>query len=302
MKTLGKLLSKGQNTVIPIMKGGIGNQLFIYSAAIAFQKKLSGSLQIDKYSGFGNFDTYNRSYSLPNYLKVNKSTINMHFDIPIARQLYRSVGNKLSFMPIVYQDKQLTEILVGSANMQPRPHSKIILDGYFQDWRIPYSVSDQLVAVFDNERIMRAKFLFSEFVEEPEISAAVHLRRFEHTLEELSFIKSYCDKLKSKYSNMGIEKFYIFSENQEIAQIARTVFGDRTTNLSLTVNSDIDEFFLISQFRNIAITESTFGWWAAWLGQKNGSTNSVVASKRSKIVGVSSWRPEVIVPRSWELI
>jgi hypothetical protein len=287
--------------IISVIKGGIGNQLFIYAAGLALSQKLVCELVLDGGSGFGSHDEYSRDYQLTNYLDIVHPHTHIGYNSR-ARRLSLRLASRIPLLGLqIVPDVDLNGLLEVSSrgDLLIIAREKYVLDGYFQDWRIPDLVSDTLFYSFKKSSLDSAEREFHALCHDAENTAAVHLRRFERTPEEDDFLREYCWKLKAALDLQGVKQFVVFSEDVNLAQLALSIFGAQSAWAGSHQRTDQEEFFLISKFATIAITRSTFGWWAAWLGSKAGATKRVFASGVPKTEGRSTWWPEKMVSPDW---
>lgn len=287
--------------IISVIKGGIGNQLFIYAAGLALSQKFDCELVLDGGSGFGSHDEYSRDYQLTNYLDIDHPHVHIGYNSRARRFCFR-LASRISPLGLqLVQDVDLNGLLEVSSRGEflTIARETYVLDGYFQDWRIPDLVSDTMFRSFNKSSFDSAKRCFHALCRDEKTAAAVHLRRFEYTPEEDDFLRDYCWKLKQALELQGVKQFVVFSEDANLAQLALSIFGIKSVWAGLKERTDQEEFFLISQFATIAITQSTFGWWAAWLGSKAGATKRVFASGVPKMEGRSTWRPDNMVAPDW---
>lgn len=287
--------------IISVIKGGIGNQLFIYAAGLALSQKLACELVLDGGSGFGSHDEYSRDYQLTNYLDIDHPHILIGYNSRARRLCFR-LASRISALGIqIVHDVDLNGLLEVSprGNLLTIARETYVLDGYFQDWRIPDLVSDTLFRSFSKSSLDSAQRDFQALCHDAQTTAAVHLRRFEYTHEEDDFLREYCCKLKQLLALQGVKQFVVFSEDAKLAQLALSIFGIQSAWAGSHERTDHEEFFLISQFATIAITRSTFGWWAAWLGSKAGATKRVFVSGVPKKEGRSTWRPDKMAAPDW---
>ena len=112
-------------------------------------------------------------------------------------------------------------------------------------------------------------------------SCAIHVRRGDYLLKEyahLFLIKDkeyYMQALEYLTKQTDIQKVYIFSNDiewcrKELNLHKETVYGDELNGLS-----DTEELFLMSKFKNIIISNSTFSWWSAKIDQTTSKKNII---------------------------
>lgn len=131
-------------------------------------------------------------------------------------------------------------------------------------------------------------------------SAALHVRRTDylaphtagiHGVCPLEYYKSAVELIERKLNRV---KWWIFSDDPD------WVSGQEFfRNLGEVVRGDIrnpwSDFWMMSACRHFVIANSTFSWWAAWLGEKNGSL--IVAPRRWFVDPQRNC--DRIVPRRW---
>lgn len=114
---------------------------------------------------------------------------------------------------------------------------------------------------------------------------AIHVRRTDYlNLPEIynvltiNYYRSAVNYFNEKYTGV---KFWLFSDDIEGAQ----VFLSDIVHFDQIVNSPInvplgENMQLMSNFKGIIIANSTFSWWAAYLGHMSGKTFDVVLPTR----------------------
>lgn len=82
--------------------------------------------------------------------------------------------------------------------------------------------------------------------------------------------------------------FYIVTDEAEWARMQFAEERDVTVVDVNTETKDIDEFFLLSSCNHQIVSESTFGWWAAYLNTSKDAKIMVPADAEGKIFK-SNW-------------
>ena len=105
----------------------------------------------------------------------------------------------------------------------------------------------------------------------PEDSVAIHVRRGDYVNNEvhetigIKYFKQSIDKIKTMTNN---PHFFVISDDiswcKNNLKIPRCVYVDFTEN-------EIEDFEIIKLCTHKIISNSTFSWWAAFLGEKNKS-------------------------------
>ncbi|MBU3984381.1 MAG: alpha-1,2-fucosyltransferase, partial [Proteobacteria bacterium] len=97
--------------------------------------------------------------------------------------------------------------------------------------------------------------------------------------------------------------YFLFSDDPEAARAKLTLPEDRVTFVSHNqgdVNAYAD-LWLMTQCRHFITANSTFSWWGAWLGGKDGA---IVICPSTKLTSgtITSWNFEGQIPDGWQKI
>jgi len=250
-------------TVVAIIKGGLGNQLFAYAAARAFALRSGRDLLVDAHSGFTR-DGYQRQFRLDRLPITGRlAPPELCLGDP-KRARYRWTRQLNKILPpnrrnyLREKPDQTPSQLLGFQSKRDLVH----LDGYWQD-----------EAYFiDRERKIRAELAPPPFPEGPlaelqrEIattpSVSIHLRRVR-----------YPRRLTANYYNSAIQSalaiepeacFEVFGDEVDWAR-ERLDFAGRPARFHQPAEDELDDFRLLSACRHAIVANSSFSWWAAWL-------------------------------------
>jgi hypothetical protein len=260
--------------LIARLKGGLGNQLFIYASAYAFCRDFGYKLYIDSRTGFLR-DRYKRVNKI-DALIIDARYKNFHsllyfvfkkFSPKLASFLYKN------WHEIVEKDYKAFTVF----NLpHPRP-SRIVFDGlwqsaaYFSKYR--NEILEQII--FQNQHEYQKNDLY-DFIKRS-VSVAVHVRRVDYSnCLDLGYYRRAMAFLDNKIRN---PTYFVFSDDVEWCKInfsdaENVVFVDNVND------SDCEEFYLMLQCKHFIIANSSFSWWAAWLS--NTDYKTVIASKTFK--------------------
>jgi len=271
------------NKVVIRLKGGLGNQLFIYAFGLSFSKKTNIEVCYDMFSGFIINDF--------KHLQTTKS---------LMKKYFKFISN-ISFWhhPLFYLLRKLrskkflnSTYLLGEFENLKSLEEKIIkekglffIEGYFQNYQYIKDVIPEI------KRTIKLKNLgvYQNLIRSNN-SIAIHIRVNDYGVE---FPQDYYEKayllISEKFKNYSL---YIFSDNFSWCSENLSFF-----NRCKVVNSGDDEidFHLMSLCNHHVITIGTFGWWAAIL---NNNENGIVVAP---IVNYNFYN-EKYYPDSWILI
>lgn len=262
--------------VVVRLSGGLGNQLFqIAAGLLAANKSGISSIYLDA-RFISNYETKRNlesGFIFEHFENVTPGVLNAFFisfasRFRVARILDKRIG---SFAFIGYPETLF--------NLDGSQLKNILLDGYFQSPSIAYSLKNQ-GGIFD--KLTRSYKNLKESL--PKAYAryvAVHIRRGDYVSSKNAskvFKTISLDYYRSAVKHFPLNtKFIIFGDDDE----TRSAFSDEIGGLdasSLRLNLS-EEFMLLAMAEHYVIANSTFSWWAAYLGYNE--------SKR------------VIAPRDW---
>lgn len=233
------------------LRGGIGNQLFIYSAAWVLSNQIETNPIFDS-SGISHLDCIS-SIAIPGqYLsKFEEKIINFSRN---SRYLTRKNMN--------FPDSSNPARILRNS----------YISGYFQDSTFAVILKKQ--GFFDNfifsDKSKRMEDLFSEIYQEN--STLMHLRFGDYrqageTLGNLS--QSYYKNAITGYSQIANNPIYVLSDEPEVARVFLKEFGDSDIRIvpRSTEISTFDYLRIFGAANRIILANSTFSWWGAFLAQ-----------------------------------
>lgn len=257
-----------KQSVIIGLSGGLGNQLFQYSAGRSLSLSLDCDLSID-YSWF--LAGYNRKYSLDTFnlpfgilgdsrilpvkldvirTRVAKKFLNTRFGLPIYRE------------PHFHFDQEFKLI-----------KSPVFLDGHFQSERYFREYQE----IIRSDLCLIDPFpdrCFSVISDIKVFDAiAVHVRRGDYLSSKKNFLiynqislKYYIEAVKVISDGLKNPKCFIFSD--DISWAKEHLKFDVPMNF-VDANPNDEAYWdlrLMSACNHFVIANSSFSWWGAWLG------------------------------------
>lgn len=271
-----------KNSIFIRLKGGFGNQLFIYAFGFAQAKKLNKKLYIDNISGFGNKnDEYKSVYSLDG-LQIKDTLISdTIYKYIFANRFFWYIAIKLNLVHIEESPKEYLDVSYSK---------KYFYDGYWQShkyferFRKEITTNLQLSSV--NHKNIET---YKEQILSSNNSVAIGMRFYEetstaadnHEVKDLSFYKNAINIMEGKLSD---STYFVFSTDIKRASkilkqlnVTNAVF----INPILDKNSAKFDLYLMSLCKNFILSNGTFYWWAAYLGEK--SDSFIIAPKEGFI-------------------
>jgi hypothetical protein len=291
-------------TVIPRIFGGIGNQLFIYAAARRLALVNNADLALDVVSGFAYDSEYRQRYQLDHFhIPCRQATARERLEpfSRVRRNLMRRFNRRRPFAERAYLrqegldfDRRLLDL---------RPRDLLYLEGY---WQSESYFKDVEVTLRQDLRIQPPSDPANQEMARrirDSLAVAVHVRFF----DDPSATDTH-NNVPSGYYERSVEcmeacvsgaHYYLFSDQPEAARAKIPLQDER---LTLVSHNRGDEFayadlWLMRQCRHFIIANSTFSWWGAWLGEREGT--QIIAPGFEKRSGLSGWGFDGLLPERW---
>ncbi len=264
-----------KNVIITELSGGLGNQLFQYSAGKSLAKKLGVPLILD----LGNYKDSKRPYAL-DIFDINPRIATIE-EIEQAKrgEIFRKIAHKISARlenPVSYILLLITGFYVFK---EPYSHfypdffrlpKNSLLRGNWQSQKYFENIIDDL----RNELVFRSDIKEKCLEMLSQISSinsvSIHVRREDYLDKPEKYpvcsIEYYKEAVKILEQKISEPVYFIFSDDTKwfkgnMGFIKNAIFiSDKTYR-------DCDEFFLMSLCKHNIIANSSFSWWAAKLGK-----------------------------------
>jgi len=292
------------------LKGGFGNQLFIYAFAKKLEKIHKAKIIIDVSSGFKNDYKYQRSLQLDK-LSVNRDFFCFDNTTLFSKKLLRKASFIINnFLPnsrkffYVEKDNRYDDsfIHIGSES------KTIYFDGYWQSENYFEDIADELVKDLQFKKKHKEEVIdFSNNLIEDN-SVSVHVRNYNSSFYESNSYNLDVDYYENAFNEIKLRmnepKFYIFCEKNALTSKLESFFRSHNSifiNEELKDSSFDVDFYLMSICKHHIIANSTFSWWAAWLGEKT-KKNTIVITPKIKLsgkFGPMSWGFKGLLPDRW---
>jgi glycosyltransferase involved in cell wall biosynthesis len=244
--------------ISPTLVGGLGNQMFEIAVAASLAKDNNALLVVN-----------NDEHILPNQGRnVNTYSSNVFnkiiFDSNITLKNFYT-KNSCDYSPIPYQ-----------------PNLK--LNGHFQSFKYFDHNREYIKNLFINETVVdNLKIKYNI----PHDATAIQVRRGDyhkfpdhHPMLSIEYYQEAVKRIKTS-------KIYIFSD--DITWCKSNLQFD--SPIEYIEDEDYNELYLISLCKNIIISNSSFGWWAAYLNNRVDST----------IIVPSIWFGDVLIKDGFDI-
>ncbi len=252
------------------LKGGLGNQMFQYSAGLSLAKINSTDLLIDTswFNSVANEDT-SRKYELDCFEIHEKMVDKKDIKIISESNKVRSILNRLG------NDNSYTEHKESSTrydNKFRNLRGNIYMDGYFQSEMYFRDIRSDLIRNFSfkDELSLKNKNIIKNIQNTNSVS--IHVRRGDyvsnknannfHGVQVLDYYKKAISILEHKIKK---PKYFIFSDDIDWCKknlpISKSIFFVENRKGS-------EDLRIMIECKHNIIANSSFSWWGAWLGNE----------------------------------
>lgn len=282
-----------------IIQGGFGNQLFQYSMGYALAKRLNRKLCLDV--SFFDYiaDSIGKSTARVNNLdKLN--LYNPYFisepatfkRVIFGAKLHKTwMSRLLGFKrPVIWEDVVNCRIYQPKLIEKAERRENVTLYGFWQNTKyFDDYIADLKQQFTPNYELADSVISIKKKIEQSCASVGIHVRRGDFVglgwAEDADY---YIRAINIMKEMIGDCSFFVVSDDKVWAKEHFSKVQDVEVIDIKTSTCDIDEFFLLSLCQHQIISESTFGWWAAYL-----NTNP-----ERKIIVPSTVKGEMF-PKTW---
>jgi hypothetical protein len=271
------------------MKGGLGNQLFIYAAAFSLAHRCAAKLLLDVSSGFRR-DFFRRKYALSNFgisagiLTPNRSLLASN---PQWLWFRKTVNAVLPASRKAY----LTDREFPPARFSAYvPRGCVYLDGHWESEKYFKDVRDIIMREFTVVTPHDSRNLaFAERIRSVN-AVSVHVRGLRALpAGTLSPASDPFDSLDRAYYEAAVTQiakrvaapyFFVFTDGVNVdAQSLTGGAASEVVSHNVGGSADYEDLWLMTQCQHHVIANSTFSWWGAWL---NPSLSKLVIAPRCR--------------------
>jgi len=234
---------------------------------------------------------------------LQKETI---FNKKIFKSRYvQNVFNKITMFTRVEFRTEKDFNFSSSYQINPIYASNVIFSGFWQSPEYFNFFRKDLKKEFTNCSQEASLSPIAKIINEHKNSVSIHVRRGDfvtntatmsyHETCSIAYYEKAIRYFKKKYENDA--KFFIFSDDMEWAKQNIKSDSDMYFLDSSYELSDMNELFLMSMCQNHIIANSSFSWWAAWIGDHDGGI-TIRPQNWYKIKN----QPSTLFPKEWLVI
>jgi hypothetical protein len=273
-------MTSEKDSIICIIKGGLGNQLFTYAAGYACARRTRRAYFIDWKRGFSH-DSYGRSYRLarfpisasemPEAWRVAPTLKHLRHKLVRALNKHRSPDRK-TYVAQRWDmgPEQLLDFKPSKA--------RVLLNGYWADEGYFRDCAEDIRREFrppapEDER---NRSLGERFAADGNL-VFVHARRVRYPM--LLPLAYYAVAIEKVRAVVAQPRFVVFSDDMDWAR-EHLDFSDSPVEwVDHNGEDELADFWLMTQCRHAIIANSSFSWWGAWLGAPLSAGRIICAPK-----------------------
>lgn len=253
--------------VIAIIKGGLGNQLFIYAAARAMALRSDRRLFLDTLRGYTN-DSYGRNFRLDRFPIAADPMPEEWRIAPTLRHPRHKIiraWNKCLFRKFRSYIAERHHLDASQLTALDPVRDRVTLLGYWQDeaYFSDYSAKireDLTLPTPSDSKNLDAgeRFLGLE-------SVSLHIRRARYNPRlQAAYYQEAIERIRERVTN---PHFVVFGDDPEWARVKLDFRGCTKDVIGHNSNDELADLWLMGRCRHAIVANSSFSWWGAWLAR-----------------------------------
>jgi len=295
-------VSKSKKIIVRV-KGGLGNQLFIYATAFRLAMYNHVELVIDSQSGFIRDKKYCRKYMLDHFGTSARLATKQECLFPFERYRryilkWQSKYKEFYKKKYIEQDTLHFDDRLLFLNIKNTTY----LDGYWQSEKYFVDIDSLIrkeLEIIPPKDVVNHKF--AKLISKKN-SVCIHVRWFDKP-DGISFnnnvdVDYYQKALAYILKNVDCPYFFIFSDFPDETQNLLNISTMSCTYIKHNKEDDMAyaDLWLMSLCRHFIIANSTFSWWGAWLSN---NPHKIVVAPRQQKNAEGAWGFEGLIPMGW---
>lgn len=267
--------SKPKKCLVAILKGGLGNQLFIYAASKAAALRTNRDLYLDTRIGYQK-DRFGREYML-HQLGIRDPEVPPALSLSPHLSHWKHKWKRAWNKCLPESKRNYIADRSGEELLRLESHAKVIhVVGYWQreenfmDQSKPIRESIQIPPPGEKEIQEKGKAL----AETPSIFLHIRRDRFPKLLD-FQYYQDAIDRIVQRLSN---PTFLIFGDTIDTS-LQQLDFHGYTVEVSPGTKSlsPLNDLWLMSRCPHGILSNSSFAWWGAWFGEPFHAQRNILA-------------------------
>lgn len=263
--------------IIVKLIGGLGNQMFQYAVGRHLAIKNDCLLKLD-ISGFEKYTL--RTYDLHHFnIKENIATADdLSGALLPSDWFYQKMHKRMGILfggvqKIKYVKESIRDFIPEILTLG----NNVYLDGYWQSEKyfkdIEHIIRDEFIVKTPPDPINKQK---SKEIQDSE-SVCIHIRRGDYVTNPVTnqthgvcTVDYYLEAIEKMLKTIDNPHFYVFSDDIEWAKANISVNRPIDFLSHNNASKNYEDLRLMSDCKHHIIANSSFSWWGAWLGKKEG--------------------------------
>ena len=252
-----------------VIAGGLGNQMFMLCAGLYFAEKYNREVKFD-ISDLQRISLLHpglnvNSLGLLKEDKISKKPQHAK-NLQIEGFGARYLAKTRRVLNQIYQRRNIKIQEIGFFDLSLIPPKTKRVEGYFQSWRYFSALKGKPILTIDSLLKPTSWYIKESQIIQDNEFAAFHIRRGDYALSanrsngilSISYFKSIAELLPSE---VGI---LVFTDSPEAISVELEELGREFRIITPPEESDpVESLFLMKLASHIAISNSTYSWWAA---------------------------------------
>lgn len=268
--------------IISQLKGGFGNQLFQYAAALALARNCNVEVKVDV-SELRKPDELigtERNFDLQHLINPPLIAADEEVDVLLNSNPVINLFQKLlpPYKRKIYKETDFT--------FDPNFFNAgdcLYLKGYRQSEKYFCPIENEIRQNFKIVEDLTKKLTAIAAFQKNNNSISVHIRRGDYSKKNIveyhgilseAYYKNAVEFISQKITN---PTFYIFTDDIEWTKQNFVIEHPHEFVSGQITKTSMEDFYLMSQCRHNIIANSSFSWWAAWL---NPNPNKIVIAPK----------------------
>jgi len=288
------------------LKGGLGNVMFQYALGkhLSIINNTNIKYDINSYrtNPLGDY-----SFSLEGF-KINiRDNLADEEIIKKLKKFQKKVGRRWFLYNLLIADNR-KYVTTQKFQFDPQilsvdaTENDIYLDGWWQTEKYFIDIRDILLKDFDVKEPLQGKNKEISDIILKNNSVSIHVRRLDYVSNPRT--KSFHGELTKTYYEQAVSyinslnsNIYLFIFSDDISWAEKNLtFKHPTKYIGWNIDKPHIDIHLMSLCKHNIITNSTLGWWGAWL---NSNENKIVIGPQKWFNNAPQYSDEDVLPENW---